>query len=444
MYTILSQPNPTNTTLLQSSGNDSIFTVSGNTYLSPNTIGYKFTADVYVNGILETTLKSFPDPVYGFGVFNLDKIAPNFISPDFISEESSPVQIFHNCPNSSAKIQLVFGEEYTLGSSTGSTFVQNKNIISGNTCIYINSSLSFTDQVNIDLQNYLLVEDSPGTLYLQNNPYTNTTLFGPVLEFTAFENQRRFLYFVNNNSDSITGSGTAKFLYITTLASDGSQIGVYKVTSPYTNTTATDIQCIEVGYPQIAALTSGQYTKLSGPTNIFGNGEVSYSLEILGNGADGGTMEEVYLPIAVDCDKYAPGAYTVHWLNTLGGFDSWLFSKRSETTQNKETTTYKKTYGTLTANGTFTINTWDKNQVQMYTKLQDSIEINTDSLGDNDVLYLEGLFSSPVVYIEDQTGLLVSVIVKADSYKLNKIVNQKIYNLTLTVEPAYNSFRQIQ
>jgi hypothetical protein len=441
---ILFQPNPTNITVLQSAGNDSIYSVSGDTYLSPNTTGYKFTADVYVNGVLETTLKSFPDPVYGYGLFNLNKIAPNFLTTDFIFEESSPEALFHNCPNSSAKIQLVFGEEYTLGSPTGSTFVQNKNIASSNASIYINSSLSFTDQEIINLQNYLLVEDSGGTLFLQNNPYTNIPSEGPILAFTAFQNQRRFLYFANNNSDSITGSGTVKYMFITTLAPNGSQIGNYKLISPFTNATATDIQSIEVGYPQLAALTPGHYTVIGGPTNIFGNGEVAYTIVLLGNTSDGGEMEQIYFTIASDCGKYASTAYTVHWLNAFGGFDSWLFNKKNEITQNKQASTYKKTYGTLNSDGSYTINTWDRNSVQYYTKLQNSININTDFLTDAEVLYLEGLFSSPVVYIEDQTGLLQSVIVKPNSYVINKVVNKRIYSLSLTVEPASQSFRQNQ
>src|SRR5271156_2446953 len=118
-YSIIQQPLITSLGSLVSAGNDSVYTVSGDTYIAPNVTDYKFIADVYVNGVLQTTLKAFPDPNYGFGVFNLKNIIPNFVSIDFLYVEDD--QTFHNCPNSSADVYIEFGEEYTIGSSTGST-----------------------------------------------------------------------------------------------------------------------------------------------------------------------------------------------------------------------------------------------------------------------------------------------------------------------------------
>jgi hypothetical protein len=68
--------------------------------------------------------------------------------------------------------------------------------------------------------------------------------------------------------------------------------------------------------------------------------------------------------------------------------------------------------------------------------------MNSDLLSDADVLYLKGLFSSPVVYMADQSGLLTSITIVDDSYLIRKKVNTKIYSLQMSVKQSYNDYRQ--
>ncbi|HEY4876897.1 MAG TPA: hypothetical protein VIH86_15060, partial [Puia sp.] len=272
MITITQQPNGFTGVNLVSAGNDSIYTVSSTTFLSPNTTDYKFIADVYVNGELKTTLKSFPDPVYSYGVFNLKNIASNFVSFDFLFVEDDT--IFHNCPNSSAEIYLEFGEEYSVGTSTGSTFVQNKNIVQSETALYINSSLSFSDYIKWNSGENLFQEFILGVgegFFLQNGKFES--LEGQSSErFKAFTNQRKFLYYVNG-----IGEDKANQLIITTADANFDVVGQYHVNIP--DGVTSRVQSIEVGYPQLAE--SSDVVVDSGANPIFSDGsEAFYFLNI--------------------------------------------------------------------------------------------------------------------------------------------------------------------
>lgn len=440
MLSVIQQP----TSQLLSAGNDNVSTLSGDTYGGPNVFEYRYVADVYVNGILSVTLKSFPDPVYGFGVFNLRNIAPSFVGTDFFPTDETPMNIYRNCPNSSARISLSFGEEYV----SGTTFVQTRDVISGNTAIYINASLGFTDQESINLADYMPnVFNSPPVKYLVGKNRASDIFFlGVNPQFPAYKTQRQFLYYLNNkiNGGGIGGVGISSFASIFTYDANANLIGQYQVANPFASleiSGSTDVGALAVGYPQIAALTGGDYIVISGPPTIFGNGEAYYLFSITID-PSGPSFEYPSFVILDDCGRTANTAYNISWLNEFGGFNSWLFNKKNETTQGKTVQKYKKPYGKLNADGSFSINTYDVNNQPFFTVLQDSIVMNTDLLTDNDVLYLKTLISSPMVFMQDQNGLLTAITVEDDSYRINKKVNQKIYSLQMNVKQSYNDYRQ--
>jgi hypothetical protein len=410
---ILQQP----TYLFNSAGNDNFYTVSGTTYLAPNTADYQFVANVYVNGstLPACTLASFPDPIYGFGVFNIKKIVSELLSFDFFGDTYGP---FHQCLNSSLSIQIQFGEQYT----SGSTFVQSSTLATSNTIYCINAARSFLDNLTDPITNYIPAVSGSTFYYLIG-------LNRDVVTYNAYTDLNSWIYFINHANISKA--------VITTYNANDAQVGQYSVSNPYN--TYTGILAFDTGYPQLSSLTSEQFTVISGPSSIFGTSVTSYSVQLTGSGI---TSAAEYYDIENDCGRYAPDAYQVFFLNSLGGFDSWLFNKKNETTSKKTQANYKKTQGTLNANGTYTVQTSDPSTISYYTMLQDSIAFTTDFLDDQQVIFLKDMFSSPAVYIQQVGGPLIAANIVPDSYKLNKIVNKKIYSLSLTVEPQYNDYRQ--
>lgn len=416
---------------LLSAGNDNISCISGDTLGAPNVFEYKYIADIYVNGVLQVTLKSFPDPLYGVGVFNTKNIINSFLGNDYLGFSSSA---FNQCPNSSCRVYIQYGEEYV----SGTTFVQNRDVTDAGTSIYINSAIATA--LNIDNGGIagLYYPQGNNVNFLDGKNQEPIISFGTGLIFPAFSGQPRFLYFVNNTRTG-DDSNTGVLMTIFTFDENGDNIGEYQLLSPYDHSSATDVQAIGVG---MDILSSSGYTPISGPDTMFGNGEVSYTIYLNGQGDGNCAWTFSQFNITDDCGRFANQAYYIDWLNDQGGYSSWLFNKKNETTQTKQVQKYKKIPGTLTNEGEFFFLPWDRSQQTYYTVLQDQIVMFSDFLSDSDVLYLKSLVSSPSVYARRLDGLLTAVTVEDNSYRINKRVNQKIYSLQLTINQSYNDYRQ--
>src|SRR5258706_14581057 len=111
--------------IIGSSNNDNYYVVSSSQYVASSSayLDYKYTADVKdASGSVLCTLKSFPDPVYKYGVFNLKNIASAFTSYDFFPDFNA-ASLFYTASNSYKKLQLFFGEEYILPGSSSAPFI---------------------------------------------------------------------------------------------------------------------------------------------------------------------------------------------------------------------------------------------------------------------------------------------------------------------------------
>lgn len=131
--TIIQQPSG----LLQSANNDSVFVITGSSGYTSSVFDFKYLADVMVDGKRTCTLTTFPDPAYGFGVFNLRNIIPNFVSFDFIPTlKNDSASIFYMASNSAANVYLSFGREFIYNN----VFTQSRGEITSSMFSYINSS----------------------------------------------------------------------------------------------------------------------------------------------------------------------------------------------------------------------------------------------------------------------------------------------------------------
>ena len=425
MISIVTSP----TSSIQSAGNSSVFVVSGSAGVTSSVFDFKYLCDVLVGGNRVTTLKTFPD-ANGFGMFDMNKIASNFVSYDFIynlSQDSA--SIFHTADNSFAsQIQLNFGKEFSL---PGGGFSQSRNEVSSSVYTYINSSLPFVE-TNTNL----------AASYMVTGATASMAKFLTKIDFTipSYNNLRSYLYFYSSGSFST-------FLSVKTYDVHNNQIGFYAISNATISNN--EIQIIATGYPQLSQLTSGssdgtngKYTVESGNPIMFNSSVVSYAIQLIGNGFVPFT-ETVTYQIMQDCSRFAPYAYKVYWLNSLGGFDSWLFNKVNLKTTTKTQSSFKKIAGKVNSNGSYALNTFDRGAVPYYTQLDSKIQLSTDFLTDKQVRYLKGLFSSPIVYLEDPDGVLISATIDTSDYTLNqRAINQKIFSLSLTFIPGQSDYRQ--
>lgn len=432
-YIILSTPVNT----LLSAGNDNYYTVSGTTIGAPNVFDYKYIADIYINGILQVTLKSFPDPDFNIGVFNTRNIITSFLGVDFFPTWDT-ANIFQQCPNSSCDVDIVFGEEYV----SGTTFIQNRNITdTGNR--YINASIPFPEYVNIAMDATYLPQGQTNISYLEYPIFgLGPTGLETGFVYDMYSGQNKFLYFVNNPNDSDDDRGFS--VIITTYDVNGNELGQYQFNNPFSAVESTGVQAVNCSYDFLNGVSSGAYTVLVGSAPIITPDVASYKENVIGQ-SDISGWNAAFFYIKDNCGRTAPDSINVYWFNHLGGFDSWLFNKKNETTETKSVQKYKKIPGKLQSDGTFLTTTYDRSQQPFYTSLQDSTVMFSDLLTDIDVLYLKYLVSSPVVFVQpnNDPGFMTAVTVEDNSYKINKRVNQKIYSLQMTINQSYNDYRQI-
>lgn len=139
------------------------------------------------------------------------------------------------------------------------------------------------------------------------------------------------------------------------------------------------------------------------------------------------------------CQKYDP--IRLHWLNNLGGFDAFTFTKVSRNFTDIERKMFKK-FQPLNYPKTFRAKT------DYYTKFTDTIQINSDGLTDAEWTMLKQLVLSPIVMMETSSNvngnsLYVPVNIKETNYEEKQYVNDRqLSSLSLTLEYTFDNYRQ--
>lgn len=433
-FLILQQPDDDS---LQPAGNDSYFTVSADTLTTLGGITeYKYVADVYINTNLVATQKSFPDPDFKIGVFNLRNIPSSFIKSyiDFTYDYTTTLStLFGEVVDGDAQVVLNIGEEYLLNG----VFTSNKNVLQSNEPNYINASFDFLDSDQLSFNTVYQIYPSGAT----DGYFLGS--FGPVFDTKdnlTWPEIRQYLYFYLNEDNAYNLSAE-----IITYNFAGTMVGKYRTVATATTFTSGNkgLKYLACGYSQLQNLVSSQYTVLSGASTIINANVASYTVS-LRNASPGGALPAyARFTVKQSCDKYK--RWNVYWLTQAGNFNSWRFDKQSMEKVTKTQSEFKKIYGKLGSNGSYTVNSFDRNAQTFYTTLENNISLSTDFLTDAQVLYLKDLFSSPEIYLEDLdgSGKIVAASITDNDYTLNKRVNKKVYSLKINFKLAFNDYRQI-
>jgi hypothetical protein len=137
------------------------------------------------------------------------------------------------------------------------------------------------------------------------------------------------------------------------------------------------------------------------------------------------------------CTNY--DSYRLHFLNKFGGFDSVTFDRVSRVNEEIERKSFKKLYGSTS--GRWSYNTYDRGITNYDTAIKDRLVLNSDWLTESEYAWLEELVSSPEVYW-DNGNELWAVNITDSNYEKKKVVNDKLFNLTIAVEITQKRYRQ--
>jgi hypothetical protein len=133
--------------------------------------------------------------------------------------------------------------------------------------------------------------------------------------------------------------------------------------------------------------------------------------------------------------------YRFHFLNKLGGWDTFTFIRGHKKKSNIERSTYKSNNNVATSS-TYSYSVKDFSSVDYNTKLSESINVISDWVSEETYEWLYELISSPQVYLDDSTYGLVAINITNNSYEFKTDSQDKIFNISLDFKYSSDNYRQ--
>lgn len=350
--------------------------------------GFKYVYDVYVNSSIVARIKSFPDPTSGKGIFNASNIVRNYWTSYF---KPNPTQ--------------------TVWSYTGND-------------IYVNFEIRFGEEYG-------------GVLYtnLSSGTYRAFNFYNPVFRNPSTSYFQPYISkWLTNRDKSKLECSLSEKLYVGWMNAAATTPTITFTVQKYLNGGSAD------GSPQTSAnYTASSFVLLDiSPAAInahFGSTVISSSTYSYGVKINYGGTSSDELKILVACNpKFTP--VTMHFLNQLGGYDSFMFrlvNKQSRNIQRKE---YERLNWQLQTDTMRTYDTYNRmyEGSNVYAVSQDvSFKLQSDYVNQTDYTWLNELIGSPEVYME-QGGYYYPIAVKTTSWEEKLRAADKMFNMQLEVD----------
>lgn len=133
------------------------------------------------------------------------------------------------------------------------------------------------------------------------------------------------------------------------------------------------------------------------------------------------------------CSKY--DSYEIHWLNHLGGWDSWVFDKRSNKQVIVDRAMYVQPRTRRISSNTIVHDQYARKKGQFYTGISERYEVNSDLLKDWEYDGLLDMLQSPNVYWKHPDyGFIAINILEQDTINIPRQLNDKAYNINFVFE----------
>ncbi len=381
---------------------------------------FLYVADIYITGISTPAyirVKQSSDPITGFAVVDIHRVIENFLSQDI----NSSTYGWQSNANSFCEYQVKFGEEY--GSSTSGTTVYS-DLTAGSVNYAYNAVFDFLDFQNYTQTPYVIAGASSTNKWLTNQPAS----------VYIRSDQNAWMHAQTDTSGSIY------YAQVKTYDSAGSLIQTVKVvnSNQAVGSDAAKFVRFGCGTRNLNLISGGSID--SGAQPIITASVKSYTVQI--TKFDGTATSELKTFIINDaCTRF--DVFRIHFLNKMGGFDSFSFTRLSTETSTISRQSYKRNLGTLTPiTGAFGYAKSDRQDTVFDTNVKDSITLNSDWISEAESTWLKELVTSPCVFVDDATHGLIAINITNGAYEKRRSVNDKIFNLVITFEYSYNSKRQ--
>ena len=348
------------------------------------------------NGGAIQTNKAYYDP---------SRVLQTQIAPNVAIPSANHATLF-SCPNMSYQYRLFIREE--IKNAQG-VYEYADSIITELKTVW-NGVRNTLDWLNFDYTDYDIITgtkkfltDAPRTQYIDTD-------------------QSAFLYLL------------ASDLNISKLSLTGyNSLGV-SISSGAIDVTQSDkFSRLAVGTYDI--LNSDSSTWSTGDPSTFLNNVYYYTVSI-DEGSYGSETFTFY--INGRCSKYAP--IRLHWLNRLGGFDSFNFNLKSMEETDITRASYKRDHHRF--NGTnYLYDSMSRGVTDYHVMTQDKLTINTPFLTEAESVWMNDFASSPVVY-QEVNNTLVAMSGKPKMIAKQTSLNDKLMQYTFELDYSLTNNRQ--
>jgi hypothetical protein len=377
---------------------------------------FKYICDVYIGGVKVAQLKSFPNPVSFYGVFNIGNVVRNYVNSNLTYLPFTAgirVDIFSN---HTKLVECKFGYEY------GAIVTQFLNIET--------RSKSFSNSYN--KRRVFNITTVPTMSYktdrfATNRPESRTNVFLPGSAVPAAPVLIPFY------SITVYPSSPQNLVFrVNKISKDGT----YTLSSSITSTNARIDNTMTQYDFSPRSLNAALGTTFIDDNTLFYN--VFTSIEI-----SAGVFNTPQTPNFYPYCESKYEVFTIIWLNQYGGYDSYQFSKKSKRSYASEKKSFERIpYNVNPANGVMNYvqmsgstssKVFIENQIVYDSKFKESMVFNTDIIDEATYDWLSELIISPCVFLFSNDSF-VPIMIKDSNYDFKKRVNDKVFNLTINVD----------
>jgi len=367
------------------------YTVSSNMTAQPN---FNFIVDVNQTGGANNPLARLKYPVQPSSAqltFDIGNVLKNYVSYDF----NNVTAVFASNTNSRLQYFVQFRELYDVSGIPTLT-----GVLASHPTTPSSSSFNLATNSIFDFEDY-------SNAAMVNKSITNIGYLSNASNIERIEsNQEKFLYWFDPSN---------KVKYIQYTGATGNVV------------TAVSLPATEYQF----STRAGKYAQdilIAGGISIID----TYNVSLLG--ATSNVLASRTFNLNTECSQYP--TVRLHWMNKLGGFDSFNFNKNTINAMEIERKQFK-------APLPIGYSKQDRLKTNYNTTINDKISINSDWISEAESTLLEELATSPVIYLERTPTSFVAVNITNTSYEIKKfLTDRKMFNLSFEIEYTYLRYRQ--
>ena len=411
-------------------------------------VGFAYLIDVKDGGNLLGRLRVPPTQSSGFGRFDMSGVMKSYMSSNLGLLNGINIESIFDNTNSYKDFTLQFGWiHYNGGTATismnqtvtfpNSTTANSYNLLTFNGSLpnYRRDVVNFYDWQNTNyylkytnniLSRKFLTNSPPGTAV--NNQYNQKVRI----------TDEGYIYLLYDFSDTTSLLGFTVNEY----RENGNLISTTSFNTPALNTfNHIRIPCSPTTLNKInsSRVSSGSLPAVS-------SNATSYTINLRTETSTG--SEIFHFNIDTEC-RYE--TRRIEFLNSLGGFDYFNFTKVSKHSEEIERKFFETTANDLTSTGSINYSISNREKVQYYTKSSPKMKLTSDWIDSKTYNWLLELIESPEIYLLDSYALP-----NEDAINLRRIpvknINgnweeksdsvDKLFNLEIDLEFGMDNFRQ--